>query len=93
MNRNSASLVLAVRDTVDRVRRGESPYEGPAVGCDMIEASLIFSTEVDHSAFYAGIEERFVRGEDPREFITNYLGIVFAQGFTSGARFEEERNR
>lgn len=89
MNRDSASLVLAVRDTVDRVRRGESPYEGAV----MIEASLVFSTEVDHSAFYAGIEERFVRGEDPREFITNYLGIVFAQGFTSGARFEEERNR
>lgn len=94
MNRDAASLVLAVRDTVGRAQRGESPYDCGSVPCsDMIQASAEFSALVSHGPFYEGIEERFTRGEDPLAFIQAYVAVIFAQGFGAGARFQEERNR
>lgn len=93
MIQDRRALVLAVHDTINRVRRGDDPYAtSPIPQKDLLKVSETFSQEVNHDALYAGIEERFIRGDDPRQFITDYLSVVFAQGFSAGIRFEERRN-
>ena len=89
MNRNAASLVLIVRSTVDRVRRGESPFAGALEEECMTAVSESFAREIIHDGFYEGVEALFTRGEDPRLFMNSYMAAVFAQGFSAGARFTE----
>lgn len=91
MNRNPASLALAVADTVDRVRRGDSPFSAGSVEeTDMAAAAYFFTDNVSHEEFFRGIESRFTRGEDPSEWIAGYLSAVFAQGFASGMMYAKE---
>lgn len=89
MNRNAASMVLAVDETVNRVRRGASPFETE----QLASVSVEFSEKVSQSVFLREVESMFKRGEDPLEFVTTYVGVVFAQGFSAGTRFSEEISR
>lgn len=93
MKRNAASLVLVISDTVDRVRRGGSPFAVVGLGeTELAEASYRFTEEVTHGEFFKGVEARFTRGEDPSEWIDAYLSAVFAQGFVAGTRYAKETN-
>jgi hypothetical protein len=90
MNRSPASLVLAMREVITCVDAGGSPFGGGPVQEDTLATlALLFAREIIHEEFYQGLEARFTRGEDPQEFMVNYLAIVFAQGVSTGIRFTE----
>lgn len=85
--------VIAVRDTVTRVRNGVNPYEGgPFDPAQMIVVADEFADQVQHDPFVQGIQEVIARGEDASEHIRGYLSVVFAQGFSAGSRYETLEN-
>lgn len=81
--------ILAVRDTVCRVKNGLNPYDGGPFDTNaMMEVANEFSTQVQHDHFVNGLQERIQRGEDATEWIQGYMSVVFAQGFSAGSRYE-----
>ena len=81
--------VTAVIDTVHRVRKGVSPYDGgPFDINEMMTVADTFSEQVQHDHFVSGLRERIENNEDAAEWIKGYMSVVFAQGFSAGSRYE-----